>query len=110
MSGIPSWCRAGQRVVCIRQFEQRPNEPAYALPVKGFTYTIREGEPGRFGGWYLRFIEISNPPHISDGIEPSFYYDWFRPAVADDNEIEATLYNSKKRKHLQRIPHLGDVH
>jgi hypothetical protein len=104
MSGIPSWCRVGQRVVCINAFEQRAGEPPYSLPVLGFTYTISEGERGKFDGWYLRFKEISNPPHHSDGIEPSFYYAWFRPAVAKDNdaEVEAKLFN--KTVHQNAAP------
>lgn len=84
----------GQKVVLIKPFPDQEIERAKAdgvtLPSLGVIYTIREMEPGY--GLYvarvaLRFIELVNPPHHSNGLEPAFIHTMFRPLTARKTDI-----------------------
>ena len=105
---IPSWCRVGQRVVCITAFKNSlPVSGVASLPVVGATYTIREAREWPTGCDIL-LVEMKNPPvDTRYGIvERGFLVERFRPLVDDksDNEIECRLYHKHKRDQSVKSP------
>lgn len=100
MSGIPSWCRSGQKVAYV--------EPAY-IPadentgrlVHGHVYTIRRVGTVEEGwgdaGEVEVFLHEFYGPYDENGAEIGFAVEHFRPVVEAkiDNEIEAQIYHKK---------------
>ena len=83
----------GQKVVLARAFGSsslyRAAEDDVTLPVKGVVYTIREFDDQRSEGFglALRLNEITNVPHYSNGLEPSFMVSLFEPVVERKTDI-----------------------
>lgn len=84
----------GQKVVLIKPFPDHEIERAEAdgviLPSMAVVYTVRDIEPGvglYVGRFALRFIELVNPPHHSNGLEPAFVHTMFRPVVERKTDI-----------------------
>lgn len=95
----------GQKVVLARPFGYsslyRAEEDGVTLPVKGVVYTIREFDDQRSAGFELalRVNEITNVPHYSNGLEPSFVVSLFEPVVERKTDIsifKAMLNPSKE--------------
>ncbi|WCK26614.1 hypothetical protein [Agrobacterium pusense] len=88
-------CRftVGQKVILARSFGAisllRAAEDGVTLPVKGVVYTIREFDDQRSEGFglALRLNEITNVPHYSNGLEPSFMVSLFEPVVERKTDI-----------------------
>lgn len=85
--------RPGQKVVMFRDFGQgarlRADLEGVVLPVKGPVYTVREIDPDTSNGFVcIRLVEITNGPHVGDGMEPSFEAALFRPIVERKTSIE----------------------
>lgn len=78
--------RVGQKVVCVND---RWMDKAFALPVKGSVYTVRDIEVHPSYGTFIRLVEISNPPaRFQDGyFEVSFQVEGFRPVVERKTSI-----------------------
>jgi hypothetical protein len=97
---VPSWCRVGQRVVCIRDDWDRGY--GEVTPLEGETYTIRSVEVDEGHVWF-KLVEIVNTPRpYSQGVyETDWDYENFRPVVDDksDNEIESRLYHERRQHH-----------
>lgn len=88
-------CRftVGQKVILARSFGAisllRAAEDGVTLPVKGVVYTIREFDDQRSEGFglALRLNEITNVPHYSNGLEPSFMVSLFELVVERKTDI-----------------------
>lgn len=82
---IPSWCRVGQKVVCIDgdwvQKVPLPNPPR-----ERETYVISDVEHD-FEGIWLRFIGLHNPTP-GGGVNAAFNHLCFRPLVSQQDDIE----------------------
>lgn len=85
----------GQKVTLIADFppmEQiRAALDGVSLPRFGAVYTIRSMEPG-CDVWtmhltMLRFVELSNGPHPTTGVEPNFDSRGFRPVQERKTDI-----------------------
>lgn len=99
---MSSWAKPGVKCVCIRAFNYPSNR--YQLPVKGQVYTVRNVEPGEgvyaHAGPFIRLVELTNPPHHSDGVEPSFQASFFRPLITKTQEDDVAMF----RHHLAGTP------
>lgn len=85
---VPSWCRVGQKVVCIDggQFNRASDE---IVPETGGIYTIRDVE--LFDGFvFLRFVEVVNEPYqYAEAFgEVNFSSHGFRPLVSQQDDIK----------------------
>ncbi len=98
---VPSWCRVGQRVVCVDDTKWSTKaEVGFAHPKAGEVFTISALDVrGSVVG--ITFIE----KHPND----VYRIDYFRPIATSDDEIEAKFYRTRKDKNVQRIPHFGPV-
>ena len=97
--------KAGDKVVCISALsiseQQRATRDGVTVPQVGQVYTIRGSEPVKwFSGVFFWLVEITNPPHHSDGAEPNFHYEIFRPVQTKSTEEGMKMI----RKLLDSVP------
>lgn len=96
--------RVGQRVVCIKAFAgfeiSRAADSGVTLPVKDSVYTIREFDAEDSN--YIRLTEISNPNDPDDGLEPSFWVDFFRPVV--ERKTDISIFTDILNKQRTGVP------
>jgi hypothetical protein len=91
-SGIPSWVREGQRVICISDWG---GHVRWYLPKRGPVYVIAYVDAGHQNGPMLELVGIGD-----DRCGYKFPVNCFRPAVEDSEElgIETILYRKAGRK------------
>lgn len=98
----------GQKVCLARQFSQgelsRAAVDSVALPVKGMVYTIRafDDQTSVGGGLGLWICEVVNPPHWTNGIEPSFWVDLFEPVV--ERKTDISIFTDILKTSKQKVP------
>jgi hypothetical protein len=103
---IPSWCRKGAKVVCIKRDAWKPVNGApkpcgETDPTYGQALTIREVE---VSGAYviLRFAEIVNPPLRFAGghrRECGYLVGNFRPVVSQKDDLATHFEQYLKTDH-----------
>lgn len=92
----------GQKVVCI--WDGWNFSVSVIWPLKGKIYTIREIECSDFDGFYLRFIEITNPIiAYPDGRieEEAFTSNFFRPLI--ERKTDISIFHKILKKNAQNI-------
>jgi hypothetical protein len=115
--GVPSWCRRGQKVVCLHRGAWRDCIFGEAGPSFDQVLTIRSVRASfaTIGGLDLLFEEIVNPAKLyAEGVmEAGFHHSRFRPLVTRTQDQDVARF----RKHLRtkrktgsvEIPHYGEV-